>query len=556
MDDRPPVPGSWCSPREGFKKTSGVTRLRLPRAWCEKLSAVEKEFCLETRESGGCGDGGAQNLSPFWFRLVGGTTWLLLGNLASRFSSLIGSIIAARLLGQTAFGELGIITSTVALFALVSETGMGTTNSRYVSHLRVADRSRLGPVLSLSLLTVTLVGVTVAVMVSFLASYLAASVLGSADLAGYLRMGAVLVVTISLEGVLAGALNGFQEFRMIGRANIVQALVALPTTVICVFTAGLTGAVAALTLSSALRVCLMGDAVVKLLRREGIRLSCKGIWGERGVLWRFALPAMGSGLLVMPVTWWCSIVLARQAGGYAGLGLFNAANQWRTALLFVPNIVGNVTLPLLAEAYGQDGYRLAGKLMTPLFRLFWTALLPATVILVGFSKPIMTLYGRGFQDGYAVLAVLVLATYVQAILTCLASLIAASGRMWLGMAMNLGWAAILLGATYMLVPQFGVLGLAVAYLAAYTLHMLWALAFGASVSGASFLKETAAMLLTAFGTCSGILWLTTLGPWVASVGALGVAGVLLIRVWWCLPQDARESVIGIVRGFVTGGVHR
>ncbi|MGB9879227.1 MAG: oligosaccharide flippase family protein, partial [Anaerolineae bacterium] len=413
-----------------------------------------------------------------------------------------------------------------------------------------------GPVLSLSFLTVTLAAVTVAAMVSFLASYLAASVLGSAGLACYLRMGAVLVVTISLEGVLAGALNGFQEFRMIGRANIVQALVALPTTVLCVFTAGLPGAVAALTLSSALRACFLGHAVVKLLRREGIRLGCKGMWGERSILWRFALPAMGSGLLVIPVTWWCSVVLARQAGGYAGLGIFNAANQWRTALLLVPSIVGNVTLPLLAEAYAQDGYRLAGKLTTLLFRLFWTGLLPVAAILVGFSKLIMTLYGWEFQDGYAVLAVLVLATYVQAILTCLASLIAASGRMWLGMAMNLGWAAILLGATYILVPQFGVLGLAVAYLAAYALHMVWALVFGASVCGAVFLKETAAMIFTAIGAFSGILWLTTLGPWVAPAGALGVAGALLIRVWWCLPRAAKESVVGIVRGFVTGGVHR
>jgi len=48
----------------------------------------------------------------------------------------------------------------------------------------------------------------------------------------------------------------------------------------------------------------------------------------------------------------------------------------------------------------------------------------------------------------------------------------ASGRMWMGFVMNLGWAICFIGATRLLVYR-GALGLAEARLAAYVIHGVW-----------------------------------------------------------------------------------
>jgi hypothetical protein len=54
--------------------------------------------------------------------------------------------------------------------------------------------------------------------------------------------------------------------------------------------------------------------------------------------------------------------------------------------------------------------------------------------------------------------------------------IAASGRMWLGLSMNAGWAAIYVLSTVVLV-RWGAMGLASSRLIAYAVHATWTLAF-------------------------------------------------------------------------------
>jgi hypothetical protein len=46
-------------------------------------------------------------------------------------------------------------------------------------------------------------------------------------------------------------------------------------------------------------------------------------------------------------------------------------------------------------------------------------------------------------------------------------------QMWVGFAFNMMWASVLVGAVYLLVPQYGALGLSVANVIAYGLHTCW-----------------------------------------------------------------------------------
>jgi hypothetical protein len=55
--------------------------------------------------------------------------------------------------------------------------------------------------------------------------------------------------------------------------------------------------------------------------------------------------------------------------------------------------------------------------------------------------------------------------------------LAGSGRMWIGTAMNIFWAATLITGAYFMVPAWGALGLAAAYLLAYLLHTVWQMSY-------------------------------------------------------------------------------
>src|ERR1035437_5586151 len=92
-------------------------------------------------------------LAPFWtiiasspigYRLAHGVFWSFSGTVVARALGLIASIIVARLLGRGAYGELGIIQSTVGMFGLFAGFGMGITATKFVAEYRKTDPEQIG----------------------------------------------------------------------------------------------------------------------------------------------------------------------------------------------------------------------------------------------------------------------------------------------------------------------------------------------------------------------------------------------------------------------------
>ena len=78
--------------------------------------------------------------SPIAKRLATGAFWSLIASVASRSFALLASIVMARWLGKVAFGEYGIILSTLDMFGTMAGFGMGLTPKRPVESLRFQVR--------------------------------------------------------------------------------------------------------------------------------------------------------------------------------------------------------------------------------------------------------------------------------------------------------------------------------------------------------------------------------------------------------------------------------
>src|SRR5262245_42123812 len=145
------------------------------------------------------------------------------------------------------------------------------------------------------------------------------------------------MVFSAINGAQTGALAGFEDFKTIARINLFAGLLAFPLTVTGVWLGGSPGAVWGLAASQGVNCVLNHSALRAAGRRAGVPIGWKTCGTEWPVLWRFSLPAMLCSVLVVPVNWVGMAWLANQANGYAEMGVFNAANQWRTAILFVPH---------------------------------------------------------------------------------------------------------------------------------------------------------------------------------------------------------------------------
>jgi len=416
--------------------------------------------------------------SPLGYRLARGAFWSLSGAVISRGLGLVSSILVARMLGKVGFGELGIIQSTVGLFGTFAGFGLGLTATKYVAEFRIKDPARAGRIIGLSSLVSWITGGIMSVLLVFSGPWLATHTLAAPHLGGVLQVGSLLLLLGAINGAQTGALAGFEAFKRIAHINLVAGIAAFLLMVGGAWWRGLEGAVLGLVLSHAFN-CLLNYAGLRAeAHRTGVPLVWAGSSSESSVLWSFSLPAVGSGLMVTPVYWLCNTMLVNSPGGYGQMGLFNAANQWFGALLFLPETLGRVVLPVLSETIGKNEHANSRKVLAYYIKL--NAAVAAPVLLLGCvaSSFIMTSYGPGFAEGWPILIVVLITAAFLAIQGPVGHVIAASGRMWLGSMMNLGWAACFIFSTWLFI-DWGAFGLANARLLAYATHGIWTFAFAA-----------------------------------------------------------------------------
>jgi O-antigen/teichoic acid export membrane protein len=409
--------------------------------------------------------------SPIGYRLARGAFWSLAGAGISRALTLVSSILVARILGNVGFGELGIIQSTVGMFATFAGFGLGLTATKHVAEYRVTDPPRAGRVMALSEVVALGTGAVGALLLVLLGPWLARTTLAAPQLGWLLQLGGALLLIGALTGAQTGALSGFEAFRAIAVINLASGIAAFPLMVGGALLMGLRGAVWGLIASAAVNWLLNQLALQREAGRAGVPVGLTGWTRELPTLWRFSLPATLSAALVGPVLWACASMLVNQPNGYAEMGVFTAASQWRNAILFLPSAVGGIVLPVLANLGAEGRHRTYSRVL--LVNLAFTAAVAAgfALLVCVFAGPIMNAYGPGFRAGALVLLYLAIAAVVTATANVIGQAIASQGRMWEGLALNAFWAAVLLVCTRLFVAS-GAKGLALATLASYCAHFV------------------------------------------------------------------------------------
>ena len=412
--------------------------------------------------------------SPLGYRLARGAFWSVAGAIISRGLGIVASIVVARVLGKAGFGELGIIYSTIMMFQVFAGLSMGSTATKYVAEFRSTNPEKARRILGMAWVVSVVAGAIFAALFFLLAPWLASHTLAAPHLAGPLQIASAIVFISAVNGAQCGVLAGLESFKAIAGVNLVVGILNLPLMVAGVLWAGLDGAVWALVVCQAASWVLYHWAIGREARRFGLTLDLVGCLQELPVLWKFSLPAVLAGVMVVPVNWVCNALLVNRENGYAEMGVLNAANQWYNALLFVPGILAAPILPVLSERFGAGAKQQSQKVLLLAMAGNAAIVLPFAVVGSLASPLIMELYGESFVGGWPVLAVALATAALLSVQFPVGQLITASGRMWIGFLTNLLWAGVILVTTLILV-RFGAMGVAWARLVAYACHAIWTL---------------------------------------------------------------------------------
>lgn len=396
-------------------------------------------------------------------RILSGAFWVSVSNVASRGLLMLSMLLTARILGTAHYGELGIIQSSVALFEAVAALGMGVTATRHIAEYRKHDRAKIGTIVTLTQLANLGAGLAIGLLMCLLAPWLAQAVLGLPHLSGLLRISALVLLMNTLAGGYNGILAGFEAYRDMAAANAVTGALSLPLIVGGAYFQGVEGAVAGLAASATVNTVMGRFLVWQTLRREHIETHHLIGAKEWQLLWSFSLPAMLAGIMIAPVNWATSALLINQSGA-AEMGLYAAANQWFSVLLFLPGVFTSVYLPIFSS-HAATGLL---KIVRTGVKTTLYACVPLAAAVFVSSPYIMRLYGQDYAEAYPLLMVVALTSAVAATQNMLSNALAVINRMWLHFASNLLWALVNLGLAHVLLKAgYAALALCVAALLAY-----------------------------------------------------------------------------------------
>jgi len=362
-----------------------------------------------------------------------------------------------------------MVQNTFLTLAGIAQVGTGFTATKFLAEFRYTDKEKAGRVLGLCSLVTGIMGFVATAMMLVSAQWLATNTLKAPHLAGALLFASGSVFFAVLSGYQTGALAGLESFKSIARAGAIHGVLHL---VICSGAAwlwGFQGAIGGFVVSSLLRWLIFHRALAIACANNAVSFIYRGIWGERDIILKFALPAALSGIIATPALWLVYTFLVRQPDGYAQMGLFSAATSLKTAILFLPQLVNSVGMSLINAQKGlgnQANYK----------KVFWLnmAMTAGIVILAALTVAvcgdwIMRLFGKDFVAGHTVLLILALATIPEALALAAYQIVQSKGKMWLSftaVVLPREFTSIL--AAYLLIPGHGAVGLASSYALAQT----------------------------------------------------------------------------------------
>jgi O-antigen/teichoic acid export membrane protein len=400
-------------------------------------------------------------------RLLRGVGWNTAGCIIGQSASFAGSVVAARCLGKEVFGQFALVQTTVAAFSTLASLGLGTTALKFVSEYRTHNPQKAGIILGLSSLVALVAAALFSSALALCAPRLVVGSAGAPVLVAAMRLSALYMFFITVNGYQMGALSGLEAFRKIASINVAYGLATLVSTWAASRWFGLRGATLAQGLSAALLWLLYHYALKAECRRRNIVVTYHGVWNERSALYRFSVPTTTAWMISSLAVWWSNAALAKSSG-YAVLAVFSAANNMRLMVLFMPLVIGRVTTPLLNNMLAAGdlwGYRktFCGSVAFN----GSTGILAATVLALA-GRYVLHLFGRAFAGSSALILFLLSAAVLEVIASSLYQAVFAGSSLWRQVVINGVWTVVLVATLQLTLSRYGVSALALSYLVAWS----------------------------------------------------------------------------------------
>jgi O-antigen/teichoic acid export membrane protein len=183
-----------------------------------------------------------------------------------------------------------------------------------------------------------------------------------------------------------------------------------------------------------------------------------------------AMPLFGIASLGLVMTWASQLVLALHASP-ADVAVFTVALRTATLVSVVLTAGNSILLPRFAALHSEGNIAGLRRLSVLSTRLMLLVCAPAVICLFLFPSRIMSIFGAEFSAGGGVLAILAAGQLVNVATGAVGGLLNMTGNAGSALKANLVASGFMLAATFLMVPEFGLRGAAIAQASGLVLQM-------------------------------------------------------------------------------------
>ena len=355
------------------------------------------------------------------------SSWAVIGSGVSKAAAMVVGIIIARLLGVEAFGEYGMVKSTLFYIAVFSTFGLGSTSTRYMARCPQDDYQSIVNIIRNSIF-ITLITSGVMTVLLFI---FAGMITSEPHLIQILRYTALIVVFNAINTTQIGLLSGLKLFKAIAINNALSGIATFILGPLLTYTMGLNGAVLSLFVATMLQCILNYLALHKHLKSISYK-ACEqpksSDEATMGSLFRFSLPIALQECVYASASW-IRVMMVTSLAGYSQLGLYTATNQCHLIIIFIPGVLRSVILSHLSSSVG-DAKRHNQTLTTMLKTNLICTLIPAAGVAL-LSPVIESIYGESFVGLVPVLIVTAIVSIFESISDIYVQEFITHGKNWI-----------------------------------------------------------------------------------------------------------------------------
>lgn len=404
-------------------------------------------------------------------RIAHGIFWSVFGEILSKAFVFLSYIFVARILGREYYGQFGILRTTIMMFALFGGLGLGLTANKFLSEFR-ENKKYCGEIIGLTTSVSFLSGLLFASLVFFFAQYI--SDVLRAPLINEIRISALILLLSAINGSQIGILQGFESYKKLAFASIIQGLTSLPLFICFSYFAGVLGAITAFAINIGIYTIILQVLINREVKKEQITFEYKFKKSILNLFWRFSLPAALTGIAISPVKWYCETLLVKNTG-FNQLGIFQAA-------IVITTVIGAICSTLNAPliTISSNLQKSNNKNRIKYFTIYgsWFLFIICSLPFLLFPKLIILIFGEKFNDPLLYKTSLLLILYCGMLMYYqgIMRIIILNNSLWFAFFTNIIEGIVLL-LSFIFLIKFGVIGLCYAYVLSYLARIIISLPF-------------------------------------------------------------------------------